>query len=254
MKSITVRNVLIGQGRPKICVPIVNKERVSILAEAMTFRIQPIDLVEWRADWYKDVKDIPSVLETAKMLRDVLGEIPLLFTFRTKKEGGASAIEPEDYAALNIAVAESGFVDLIDIEMFSGEEKMVTELIETAHRNHVKVIGSNHDFHKTPEKEEIVKRLRHMQELGADIPKIAVMPLTRSDVLKLLEATVEMERYADRPIITMSMDRCGVVSRISGEIFGSAVTFGAATKASAPGQLQVQELAQILDVIHRSQG
>ncbi len=253
MKSITVRNVTIGQGRPKICVPIVNKERVSILTEAMTFRGQPIDLAEWRADWYENVNDIPKVLETAMMLRDVLGEIPLLFTCRTKKEGGAAAITPEDYMALNTAVAESGLADMIDVEMYAGDD-VVAPLIEIAHKNNVKVVGSNHDFHKTPEKAEIVKRLRRMQELGADLPKIAVMPLTRSDVLTLLEATVEMERYADRPIITMSMDKFGVVSRISGEVFGSAVTFGAATKASAPGQLQVQELAQILDVIHSSQG
>ena len=35
---------------------------------------------------------------------------------------------------------------------------------------------SNHDFHKTPAKDEIIYRLRRMQELGADIPKIALMP------------------------------------------------------------------------------
>ncbi len=253
MKSVTVRNVTIGQGRPKICVPIVNKERVSILAEAMTFRNQPIDLVEWRVDWYQASRDIPSVLETAKMLRDVLHDIPILFTYRTKREGGAAAITMEDYVALNTAAAESGLVDLIDVELNTGDE-IIVPLIETIHKQNVKVIVSNHDFHKTPKKDEIVKRLRRMQDLGADIPKIALMPLTRSDVLSLLEATVEMERYADRPIITMSMDKLGVVSRISGEIFGSAVTFGAATRASAPGQLQVQDLAQILDVIHKSQG
>ncbi len=252
MKSVTVRNVTIGQGRPKICVPIVNKERVSILAEAMMFRDMPIDVVEWRADWYEDVHDIEKVLGTAKMLRDVLGEIPLLFTFRTKKEGGAAEIEKEEYVSLNMEVSESGLVDLIDVEMFTGDD-LVVQVVEAAHKNHVKVIGSNHDFHKTPGKDEIVKRLRRMQELGADIPKIAVMPLTKADVLTLLEATAEMELYADRPIITMSMADIGVVSRISGEIFGSAMTFGAATKASAPGQLQAQDLAQILDVIHRSQ-
>ena len=252
MKSVTVRNVIIGKGRPKICVPIVNKERVSILAEAMTFRDMPIDVVEWRADWYDNVKKIDKVLETIKMLRDVLEDIPILFTYRTPKEGGASPISAQEYEALNLAVAESGLVDLIDIEMFTGDE-MVTRIIDAAHKNNVKVIGSNHDFHQTPEKEEIIKRLRKIQDLGADIPKIAVMPLTKADVLTLLEATVEMEQYADRPIITMSMGGMGVVSRISGEIFGSAMTFGAATKASAPGQLNVKELYSILKVVHKSQ-
>ena len=66
--------------------------------------------------------------------------------------------------------------------------------------------GQNHDFAKTPEKDEIVRRLRKMQSLDADIPKIALMPTCKRDVLTLLEATLEMsEQYADRPIITMSM-------------------------------------------------
>lgn len=254
MKSVTVRNVVIGRGRPKICVPIVNKEREMIIAEAASFTSLPIDVVEWRADWYEDVTDIDKVLETAKLLRETLGEMPILFTFRTLKEGGVRPLDAAEYAALNIAVAESGLVDLVDVEVFTGDEA-VKQIIDAAHAKRVKVVGSNHDFHKTPDKDEIVKRLRRIQELGADIPKIAVMPMTKWDVLKLLQATLEMqEQYADRPIITMSMAGTGVVSRLSGEIFGSAMTFGAATNASAPGQVNVEKLAEILNVIHESQG
>ena len=93
-------------------------------------------------------------------------------------------------------------------------------MIQEAHSYGVKVIASNHDFAKTPEKDEIVRRLRKMQTLGADIPKIALMPNCKKDVLTLLEATLEMsEQYADRPIITMSMAGTGVVSRLTGETF-----------------------------------
>ena len=129
----------------------------------------------------------------------------------------------------------------------------MTAIIARAHDAGVKVIASNHDFFKTPEKDEIVRRLRKMQELGADIPKIAVMPTCRQDVLTLLGATLEMqEHYADRPIITMSMAGTGVVSRLTGESFGSVLTFGAASKASAPGQIGVEQLKQVLDIIHSS--
>lgn len=252
MKSVTVRNVTIGQGRPKICVPIVDKEKDAVLAEARAIRELPVDIVEWRADWYEGGKEIDRVLELLSLLRKELGEIPLLFTFRTSKEGGAAALAAEAYEALNLAVAESGFADLIDVEMFSGDE-MVRRIVEGAHKHNVRVIGSNHDFYKTPDTNEIVRRLRRMQELDADIVKAAVMPLTKEDVLKLLEATVEAERSADRPVVTMAMGGIGVVSRIAGEIFGSSITFGAAAKASAPGQVDVKNLEQILEVIHKSQ-
>jgi len=89
--------------------------------------------------------------------------------------------------------------------------------------------------------------------MEVDIPKIAVMPTCVEDVLILLSATNEMyTKYADRPIITMSMGPLGVVSRLSGEIFGSAMTFGAVGKVSAPGQIPVRELATTLDILHKS--
>lgn len=113
------------------------------------------------------------------------------------------------------------------------------------------MVGSNHDFFATPEKDAIVSRLRKMQEMGADIPKIAVMPKSTADVLTLLAATAEMhETYADRPIITMSMSAKGVISRLSCEAFGSAMTFGAVGQVSAPGQIPVEQLRQVLDILH----
>lgn len=225
---------------------------MDILAEASSFSAMPVDIVEWRADWYADVSSVEKVIETAKRLRDTLGNIPLLFTFRTANEGGEKAIAPEAYKALNLAVIKSGFADLVDVEVFLGDS-LVTEIIPAAHSFGVKVIASNHDFNKTPDKDEIIRRLIKMQDLGADIPKIAVMPNSREDVLTLLAATLEMtEQYADRPVITMSMAGTGVISRLSGETFGSALTFGAASKASAPGQISVEKLHQILSIIHES--
>ena len=86
---------------------------------------------------------------------------------------------------------------MVDVEAFTGDEA-VRAIVETAHEAGVKVVGSNHDFHQTPEQEEIVARLCKMQELGVDIPKIAVMPVCKKDVLTLLSATEEMyTRYAN---------------------------------------------------------
>ena len=92
-----------------------------------------------------------------------------------------------------------------------------------------------------------------MQELGVDVPKIAVMPQNKKDVITLLAATEEMfTNYADRPIITMSMAGTGAISRLSGEAFGSALTFGAVGKVSAPGQINVEDLKTVLNIVHTS--
>lgn len=254
MSTVRVKNVEIGAGIPKICVPIVGSSREEILKAAEEIKMQPVDVVEWRADWYEDVLDLEKTQEALGQLQKALGEIPLLFTFRTSKEGGEKSISQEAYVSLNQTMARSGCADLIDVEMFTGDEAVST-IVQTAHEYGVKVIMSNHDFQKTPDQKEIVSRLCRMQEMGADIPKIAVMPQCKKDVLTLLAATQEMVlEYADRPVITMSMASDGVISRLCGEVFGSALTFGAAGKASAPGQMEVKDLRTVLEILHKSLG
>ena len=252
MNPVVIRNVRIGEGVPKICVPIVGKTEEEIIDEARMIKELPIDLVEWRADWFSGVFECERVKNVLKQLRNILGEIPLLFTFRTAKEGGERAIEDAEYLILNTMVADTKMADLIDVEIFSDEET-VNKMIAHAHQNGVYVIASNHDFHKTPEKEEIIFRLKKMQDMGADILKIAVMPQKKKDVITLLAATEEMvSNYAKQPVVTMSMSGNGVVSRLTGEAFGSAITFGAAKTASAPGQIPVNDLRKVLDILHQS--
>lgn len=251
MKTVKIRNVTLGEGRTKICVPIVGVTSEEITQQAEKIKRLPADLVEWRADWFDDVFDLDRVEDILRELRNVLENIPILFTFRTADEGGAKEIESSAYAKLNKTVAATGYADLVDVELFSGD-MVVKDIVDEAHSHGVKVVLSNHDFDKTPQKEEIVRRLCYMQELEADILKIAVMPKSPRDVLTLLAATEEMYRlHADRPLITMSMGGQGVLSRLGGEIFGSAVTFGSAGKVSAPGQIAAEEMEKILSVIHK---
>lgn len=252
MNPVIVRDVEIGVGIPKICVPVTGSTEEEILKAAAAIKDSGADIVEWRADWYEDIADFQRAQETLTALRSALGDMPLLFTFRTLQEGGERELPPDIYIALNKMAVQSGTADLVDVELSAGEQAVKT-VIGEARANGVKTVVSSHDFQKTPPREEIVSRLRRMQELGADIPKIAVMPQSKKDVLTLLAATEEMaSHYADRPIITMSMSGAGSISRLCGEVFGSAVTFGAVGRASAPGQIDAQELAAGLTLIHRS--
>jgi 3-dehydroquinate dehydratase-1 len=194
--------------------------------------------------------DMEKVKDVLEELCAVLNSIPLLFTLRTAKEGGKIDLSPEAYLKLNQAAAETGRVDLIDVEVLA-HETIAKEIIESAHASGAKVVGSSHQFDRTPSQEEIIDRLRRIQNLGADICKIAVMPQNQSDVFRLLEATAIMHKeYAEQPIVTMSMAKLGVVSRITGEMFGSAITFGTVKQESAPGQIDSEKLYQILSDIH----
>lgn len=252
LRVVKVKDIAIGEGSPKICVPLVGSTIEELLQEAEYIKKLTVDIVEWRVDFFDEVDKLESVMNALTSIRKMIPKLPIVFTFRTAEEGGEREISLQDYVNLNKAVIETGDIDLVDVEVFL-EESSVRSLIDFAHLHGVYVIGSNHDFNKTPTKDEIIARLCKAQEVGADLPKIAVMPTRRSDVLTLLDATLTMfEAYADRPIITMSMAGQGVISRLTGEVFGSALTFGAAKKVSAPGQVSVADLKQSLELLHNN--
>ena len=101
MNTIKVRNLEIGTGMPKICVPIVGKTVPEILENAKSAVQAKADVVEWRVDWYEDVFSFECVEHVLRKLREITGEIPLLFTFRTLQEGGEQAIDAVAYRELN---------------------------------------------------------------------------------------------------------------------------------------------------------
>ena len=252
MTTLKIRNMVIGEGIPKIIVPLVGKTEEEILAEAAYVKGLAPDVVEWRGDVYEHIEDFEAVKAILAKLRSVFEEELLLFTFRSHKEGGKKEISETLYVKLNETVIRSQQIDLVDIELFN-EKENVEKLIAAANDHGVFVIMSNHDFNKTPAKEDIISRLCQMHEYGAHILKIAVMPQNARDVLTLLDATYTMKtEYADRPIISMSMAGTGVISRLAGEVFGSDFTFAAGKEASAPGQIPVEELRKALAIIHNS--
>ena len=63
MNIVRVRNVEIGAGAPKICVPIVGVTKEEIITEAKSFDSIPVDVVEWRVVWFENVFEFDKVLD-----------------------------------------------------------------------------------------------------------------------------------------------------------------------------------------------
>lgn len=242
MTTVKVRNIVLSEGLPKIAVPNVGVTEEEILASAKEIAAAKPDIMEWRIDYYEaGIKDNEKLIATAKALRDVVGELPILVTFRTKNEGGVLELGEDEYLDLVATVVTNRLGDAVDIELFHDEER-VKDLVKQAHNYNVVVIMSNHDFEKVPAKDVIEFRLKKMADLGADVPKLACMPHSADDVLTLLSATNDARKALSTPIITMAMADLGKVSRIAGQVFGSCLSFGAVGKTSAPGQLSIKDL------------
>ncbi|MBR6459528.1 MAG: type I 3-dehydroquinate dehydratase [Actinomycetaceae bacterium] len=236
-------------GKPQVIVPIVGAGRHDILAQARTARQSAADIVEWRIDFFDDWRDTDACCALAGDIAETIGK-PLLGTFRTRAEGGRNDIAPESYSELLGALAGSGAFWALDVEaFFTGLS--VGELISTIHDKGCAVIASNHDFNETPPVTEICARLSFMEKLGADVAKCAYMPQDMTDVARLLEATASASQNLEIPIITMSMGETGVISRIAGSLFGSAATFASLETASAPGQIPLEDMTEILSLLQK---
>ncbi len=253
-KLIDIRGRQLGGETPLICSPLVAKSGERLLAEAAFVAAKSPDLIEWRVDYFEDIADTSAVLESARALRRLLGEMPLIFTRRSTREGGEIiAIDDEAVARLYGAVAAARLVDFVDFEM-SNDPGLVARVVADAHRHGARVILSYHNFNATPGLQFMVQRFLEAERLGADVAKLAVMPLDRSDVLTLLAATAQAEDQAQIPLVGMAMGPLGAVTRMIGGAFGSAMSFAVGESSSAPGQMPIADLKAVYEIIRRSRG
>ncbi len=259
MNTVNIKNIIIGEGMPKICVPLMGKTDEELLKGAKDIvacaKECNISIVEFRGDFYEKLDNKDALKNIMAKLQEIFADIVFLFTIRSHKEGGEKlGFTFPTVNEINAFVIENKLADMVDVELFSGEEEC-KKLITLAKKNNVRIIMSNHDFNTTPDIDDMVERIVRMQEYGVDIAKIAVMPEDIIHVANLLKATtIIKEKYNSTPVVTISMGKLGAVSRISGQIFGSAITFATLGKSSAPGQLAVEEMKMLLENINSNLG
>ncbi|HHP0375916.1 type I 3-dehydroquinate dehydratase [Acinetobacter baumannii] len=233
----------------KTIVPITAKNKEQALAQAQVIaNTADADLAEFRIDLLSFASDTKQVIALGHELKKILGNKPMIATIRTKNEGGQLEISDADYGKTYQAYLKNPFMDWLDVEMFR-DQKVVSEIVQKAHQKKVLIVISNHDFQKTPSQDEIEKRLLKQDQMGADILKIAVMPKSKQDVFTLMNATLKVSQQTTKPLLTMSMGQLGTISRVATANMGGSYSFGMIGQASAPGQIDVTKLKQILQTV-----
>lgn len=247
-KTVKVGDLILGDGIPKICVPITGRGKDQIVEQAQAIAQAAPDLAEWRVDYLEEAGGKKDIIDILVAIRNALGDIPLLFTYRTESEGGYGRVGWSHYAELLEWAACRPEIDLIDVEAM-GLDVDTEGLIHIIHGRGTPVIASVHYCGEMPGKKERKEALRFLKQSGGDIIKMAFTPQNEEDVLDLMSWTYKKSKKMEQPLVTMAMGDAGRVSRVSGRLTGSAMTFGCLEEASAPGQIPVSELRRILDQI-----
>ncbi|PCK23318.1 type I 3-dehydroquinate dehydratase [Bacillus pumilus] len=236
-------------GQPMICTPLIGQTKEELLHEVEVLAEKKPDVIEWRADFFTHLNDRELVVETLKELKDRATGIPCLFTIRSEKEGGERVSLTEDEkVSLLVALCATQLVDAIDYELMQ-DVKHMRKVSQAAKKNAVTLIVSYHDFHGTPEVDRLVQLFANAESVGGDIAKVAVMPHSYEDALKLLSATSHAKNQLTVPLISMAMGEYGAFTRMVGGLFGSVMTFAVGKDSSAPGQVAIQDLNTVLSVV-----
>lgn len=191
------------------------------------------DLLELRIDLL-DV-DARTALQELKKL-----DLPVIITNRMKQEGGAW--EGSEAERIQRLLSLLPLADAVDIELCAEDRDAVVKKAKSMGKT---VIISTHDFQRTPGYEIMMGVVREAFEAGADIAKLAVMPHSFEDVLRLLEVTLH-SKYA---VCTIAMGDFGRHSRVVAPVYGSVMTYGYVDTPTAPGQLRVDELKDMLKIL-----
>lgn len=240
--------VTLGEGRTKICTPIAGATDDEVLEQAKAAAAAEPDLVEWRADYYEHITNVSDADALVKKLAETLGSLPILFTYRSSNEGGRGRTDSKTYESVALWAAGRPEIAIIDIEgLASAYDAEV--LVRHIHEAGKPVIGSAHFFKSTPKKRELIDIFDRLQRTGADVLKVAAMPEKSRDVLRIMNVTKDVDSEVPCPLITISMGDLGKITRISGSVTGSCMTFGVAAAATAPGQMSVADLKNVMQQV-----
>jgi len=185
------------------------------------------DMLEVRLDLVEG-----DPLEVMRSIRSAMN-LPLIATNRWRAEGGL--FRGTEKERIDLLCQASEYADFVDIEL---RAELKDELMGRIDKP---AIVSYHDFTRMPSPEELRSTLFEISETGASIAKIAVTPGFLGDNLTLLELLLK----ANTPLCVIAMGELGRHMRAIAPIYGSVLTYGYVSEATAPGQMTVSELKQM---------
>lgn len=196
------------------------------------------DIIEWRADYLPK----EAILQVAPAIFEKFAGRELVFTLRTRSEGGEIDLSPEEYIHLIKEVAQFYQPDYIDFEYYSYKD-VFEEMLDFPN-----LVLSYHNFQETPE--NMMEILSELTILNTKLVKVAVMAHTEQDVLDLMNYTRGFKTLnPEQEYVTISMGKVGKVSRITADVTGSSWSFASLDEVSAPGQISLASMKKIREIL-----
>ncbi len=201
-------------------------------------RYADADIIEWRADFLPK----ESILQVAPAIFEKFAGSELVFTLRTRAEGGEIDLSSQEYVQVIKEVTQLYQPDYVDFEYFSHKD-VFEEMLDFPN-----LVLSYHNFQETPE--NLMEILSELTSLTPKVVKVSVMAHTAQDVLDLMNYTRGFKTLnPEQEYVTNSMGKIGKVSRITSDVTGSSWSFASIDEVSAPGQISLSSMKKIREIL-----
>ena len=208
MSCVNIRGCRIGEGRPKVILPIVERTEAAILEKAAQFSTLLADCVEWRADWFEGFQSPAAIARCVQKLRVVLRDKLLLVTFRTKAEGGEQALSHKEYLAFLRLILDTDCADLLDI-FFIDYLNLIHIPYTRGSRNETTDLALG----------DVVRKVKLMA-VELDVPAVLLAQMNRDSdrrlapylpILSDLRNSGAIEQVADQVIFVYRAEKYGIL-------------------------------------------
>lgn len=196
----------------------------------------PSNILEFRLDNLVEVAE-----QSTKVMRTV--ERPTLLTVRRPDEGGSNDLD--DDARVKLYASHMSGTEVIDTEITSLETEAFSGFVSAIDENDSILVASYHNFNAWPGLNNIRAKVDRAYELGAVVPKVAIVIEEMSDLFELAEL-VTHHRSEGRLISAMGMGPLGKLSRLVLAKAGSCLNYGYLKTPNAPGQWSAEDLTRLI--------
>ncbi len=222
----------------KLVVSIMPRNIEEVQAIDVT-RYEDADIIEWRADFLAK----EAILQVAPAVFEKFAGRELLFTLRTRSEGGEIDLSSEEYVQIIKDVTQLYQPDYVDFEYYTHKD-VFDQMLDFPN-----LVLSYHNFQETPD--NMMEILSELTSLTPKVVKISVMAHTEQDVLDLMNYTRGFKTLnPEQDYVTISMGKIGKVSRITSDVTGSSWSFASLDEASAPGQISLSSMKKIREILN----
>ena len=248
LKEVTVGELTLTTGMPKIGVVLTGETRADLLRKAGQILTSAAQIVVWRLNPYQELDNRAELVNTAAQLQQVLGSIPLvaMFTMPTDQ------INATEYYQTYQTLVNNRSVAAVDIDLAMVNQTAFMTLTQQMRANNIRLIASQ--TVTTATASMLLTNYQELAATGADAIRLTVAGQDAQAVLALMAATERAHQQLAVPVIATATGQLGRYNSVCGQLTGSAVAYGHVGRVGDPNQLAVSQVKQALQMLAPLEG